>query len=169
LELFGSYLTFWFVLGFILLIIEFLTPGVVALFFGLGAWVVLLILAFAPIPVWAQWLVFSVSSIVFLVLLRKHVIRWFATFKSSKKDSLSEPMVARRYLGQEVDVLEDILPGRPGPVELNGTRWMAKTDVGLSKGDRARIVALEELTFRIEPISSPPTSLEKTEQSPQNP
>jgi membrane protein implicated in regulation of membrane protease activity len=152
-EIFGNNLAFWFVLGLALLIIEVLTPGIVALFFGLGAWLVLLVLAFVDIPHWAQWALFSVSSIVFLIVLRKHVIKFFAGLKQSKKDSLSEPMVAKRYLGQEVDVLEDIVPGRLGTIELNGTRWQARTKIELKKGDRARIVGMEDLIFLVEPLT----------------
>ena len=155
MELFDSVLIFWFVLGLVLLVIEVMTPGVIALFFGLGAWVVLLVAAAADVPAWGQWTIFCVSSVVFLAVLRKHVIRWFAGFKTSKKNSLSEPMVAGRYIGQEVDVLEDIVPGRPGAVEFNGTRWQAKAKAGLLKGDRARIVGLEELAFWIEPLAPP--------------
>ncbi|MDR2200346.1 MAG: NfeD family protein [Deltaproteobacteria bacterium] len=151
--IFESDLSFWFVLGLALLIFEVATPGVVALFFGLGAWLVLIVRIFLPLPVWSQWALFSVSSVVFLILLRKHVITLFNSFKTTKKDSLSEPMVARRYLGQEVDVLEDIQPGRPGAVELNGTRWQARTRVPLAKGARARIIELEELMFWIEPLN----------------
>jgi membrane protein implicated in regulation of membrane protease activity len=170
LGIFESNLVFWFVMGLVLLVIEVLTPGLFALFFGLGAWLVLLVLAFLPIPVWAQWAIFSVSSIMFLALLRKHVIAFFASLKASRKDSLSEPMVARRYIGQEVDVVEDILPGRRGQVELNGTRWQAKTLTALSKGDRARVVELEELVFLVEPLDAvhdaPPVEEPSPEGSP---
>jgi membrane protein implicated in regulation of membrane protease activity len=145
-------LLFWFILGLAFLVIEVLTPGVMALFFGLGAWLVLLALALFDLPVWGQWALFSVSSILFLAFLRKHVIKRFSARKQSKKDSLEEPMVASRYLGQEVDVITGVLPGRPGQVELNGTLWQAKSPLALERGSRARIVGLEGLTFLIEPL-----------------
>jgi membrane protein implicated in regulation of membrane protease activity len=152
LELFGNYIVFWFVLGLVLLVFEVLTPGIITLFFGLGAWLVMLVLAIVDIPTWFQWALFSVSSLLSLMFLRKHVIKWFQGRKAAKKDSLSELMVAERYIGQEVDVLDDINPTRPGPVEFNGTLWQAKTKVPLAKGDRARIVGMEDLVFIVEPI-----------------
>jgi membrane protein implicated in regulation of membrane protease activity len=146
---------FWFILGFVLLIMEIATPGVFFVFFGLGAWCVLLLTALLPIPPWAQWALFAVVSVTCLVLLRRHVIAFLASRKAPKTDSLSEPMVAERYLGQEVDVLADMPPGRPGTVEFNGTRWQAKCPFPLNEGDRARIVDLEGLTFLVEPLAAP--------------
>ncbi|MDR2612845.1 MAG: NfeD family protein [Deltaproteobacteria bacterium] len=150
--LFGSEPLFWFALGLFLLILEVTTPGVFFVFFGLGAWTVLLVSLFLPfLPRWAEWALFAAVSVASLVLLRRHLIVFLASRKPPKTDSLSEPMVAERYLGQEVDVIEDIQPGRPGTVEFNGTRWQARCAEALKAGDRARIVDLDGLTFKLEP------------------
>jgi membrane protein implicated in regulation of membrane protease activity len=150
---FESDVLFWFVLGFALFIMELVTPGVFFVFFGLGAWAAMLV-NLTPIPLapWAQWALFAVVSVASLVLLRRHLIVFLAARKVSKVDSLSEPMVADRYLGQEVEVLAAISPGRPGTVEFNGTRWQAKSRTALAVGDRARSLDLDGLTFMIEPV-----------------
>jgi membrane protein implicated in regulation of membrane protease activity len=152
MEYLGTGKLFWFVMGFVLLIMEILTPGVFFLFFGVGAWVVLLILAFLPLATWLQWVVFIVTSIFFLIFLREHVVKLFAQKSAPKTDSLSEPMVSERYLGKDVDVITDIVPGRTGTVEFNGTHWQGKSDTPITKGSRARIIKMDELTLVLEPL-----------------
>jgi membrane protein implicated in regulation of membrane protease activity len=139
-------------MGFTLFVLEIATPGVFFLFFGLGAWCVLLLNAIVPIPPWAQWALFAIVSVAALVLLRRHLILFLASRKAAKTDSLSEPMVAERYLGQEVDVVAEVAPGRPGTVEFNGTRWQARCGAPLKEGDRARILDLDGLTLLVEPL-----------------
>ncbi|MDR3155356.1 MAG: NfeD family protein [Deltaproteobacteria bacterium] len=147
---------FWLIAGFVLFVLEAVTPGAFFLgFFGLGAWFVLLLTAFLPLPVWAQWAFFSAVSVVSLVLLRKRLILFLAARKAPKTDSLSEPMVADRYLGKEVQVVSAVIPGRTGTVEFDGTHWQAKSGVALREGDRARIRGLEGLAFLLEPLEAP--------------
>jgi membrane protein implicated in regulation of membrane protease activity len=143
---------FWFALGVVLIVLEIITPGVFFLFFGLGAWFVFLLNFAVPVTPWAQWALFAAVSVISLVLLRRHVIAYLASRKVPKTDSLSEPMVSERYLGQEVDLVTDLGPGRPGTVEFNGTLWQAKCASPLKKGDRARIADLDGLTFQLEPL-----------------
>jgi membrane protein implicated in regulation of membrane protease activity len=153
MEYFGDGKTFWFVLGFVFMILEIVTPGVFFLFFGLGAWLTLVIFAIFPgCPVWFLWVIFIVTSVASLVLLRQKVVILLAQRKVRKTDSLSEPMVAERFIGKEVEVLADILPGKPGTVEFNGTRWQAKSDAPLNTGARAKVIAVDDLTLVVSPL-----------------
>ena len=156
MELFGSYKLFWFGLGLLLLILEVLTPVIVFLFFGLGAWVVLLTLVVLPTPPAVQWGVFIVVSVVALLTLRKHVTRLFAKKDGGgRADSLKEPMVADSYLGRVVEVIGDIAPDRPGLVELNGTNWRASSQTPVPKGAMVRVKEVMDLTLVVEPVSGP--------------
>ena len=152
MEYLGAGKLFWFVVGFVLFILEILTPGVFFIFFCMRAWAVLLLTAVFPLPTWLQWAAFSVVSVLSLVFLRKHVIKLLARREVGKTDSLSEPMVADRYIGKEVDVILDIFPGKPGAVEFNGTQWQARSDSSLNTGARARIVLVEDLTMVVAPL-----------------
>jgi membrane protein implicated in regulation of membrane protease activity len=152
--LFGSSAVFWFVVGFVFLILEMATPGIVFVFFGLGAWLVLVLILIFPLfsPVF-QFLVFIVSSFIFLFALRRHLKALFYKDKDRKKvDSLSERMVANNYLEREVDVVEDITPGHPGKIELNGTNWTAKSAEPLTVGQRAKVVDIADLVVTVEKI-----------------
>jgi membrane protein implicated in regulation of membrane protease activity len=150
----GSYKLFWFVLGLALLILEVATPGVlVFVFFGVGAWVVMLCLVVLPLPPAIQWGAFIAVSVALLVLLRRHLAGLFNKRSAQGRgDSLQEPMVAGSYLGRVVEVVEDVAPGRPGLVELNGTNWRAESAAGVSKGARARILEVRDLTLWVEPL-----------------
>jgi membrane protein implicated in regulation of membrane protease activity len=153
MELLGSYKIFWFALGMAFLILEVLTPGVVFLFFGLGAWVVMAILLVASIPAGAQWGVFIVVSVLALITLRRHVARLFAKKEAGgRADSLKEPMVAASYIGRVVEVVGDIGPDRPGLVELNGTNWQARAPVAIPKGSMVRVVEVRDLALTVEPL-----------------
>lgn len=152
MELFATTKLFWFVLGFIFLILEIMTPGIVFLFFGLGAWVVLLLSLFIPMPSSVQWAVFILVSVVTLATLRKQVTRLFSKGSAGRVDSLKEPMVADSYIGRVIDVIDDITPERPGMVELNGTNWRASSQFAIPKGARARIKEVRDLTLEVEPL-----------------
>ena len=63
----------WFLIGLILILLEFGIPGVITVFFGIGAWLVALLCLLFNIPLNLQIIVFIIGSIIPLILLRK----WF--------------------------------------------------------------------------------------------
>jgi membrane protein implicated in regulation of membrane protease activity len=154
MEFSGGGNLFWFVVGFIFLILEISTPGIVFGFFGLGAWVVLAVNYIFPLPIVMQWLIFIISSSIFLGLLRKHIKAFLAKREPKVTDSLSEPMVADQYLGREVEVIKEIEPGRPGLAELNGTNWQARSQKAIPAGSYASILEVDGLTLWLEPIEA---------------
>jgi membrane protein implicated in regulation of membrane protease activity len=156
MTIFGSYVLFWFLLGFMFLILEVLTPGIVFVFFGLGAWLVMGVVYFLPhLGSPFQFLIFTVSSVIFLIMLRRHISDIFRRDrKEDPTDSLSESMFAENFLGKEVDVIKEIFPGRPGLVELNGTNWTAKSDQPLATGDRAVVINVANLEVMVKKLGS---------------
>lgn len=135
----------WVLAGFILLGLEILTPGgFYVLFFGVGA-VVVGVLAGLGVagPPWAEWLIFSVVSIVSLAFFRGRLVRMMDTLTSTEAiDSLeSETAVA----------LEDLAPSAFGKAELRGTSWNAQNvdNYRIPRGARCRVVRVDGLTLRI--------------------
>lgn len=111
----------WVLGGLALLGLEALLPGgIVLVFFGVAG---LLVGALVAVgmggPLWFQWLLFSVVSIVSLLTLRSPILRRMnkGTEESEKIDTL---------LGQQVLALEDIAPGGEGKAELRGSGWTAQ-------------------------------------------
>ena len=64
----------WFLVGLGLVLMEFMIPGTITVFFGFGAWIAALTtwLGFTSSLAW-QLIVFSVSSVLLLLLLRRRL------------------------------------------------------------------------------------------------
>ena len=136
----------WMVLGLVLLVLEVLTPGgFFAFFFGIAA---LLVGALDGLgvggPDWLQWLLFSVLSIVSLLLFRGPLLAKIKSWgrKTSDVDTL---------VGEVATLLEDLPPGATGKVELRGTAWSAQNgdEQSLHKGQRCRVQRVDGLTLWI--------------------
>jgi inner membrane protein len=136
----------WVVLGLILAGLELASPGgFFIIFFGAGAIVVgLLALAGLSDPLWLQWLLFSIVSIVSLLLFRDPLLRRLRA---------NEPGVVVDALTSDIaTAIEDIAPGAIGRAELRGAAWSAK-NVGattLRKGERCRVASVEGLMLHIQ-------------------
>lgn len=137
----------WLAGGLLLLVVELVTPsGFFVMFFGLGALTVgVLTRLDAAGPAWAQWLLFTVASIFFLLLFRK---RFQKTFERSRPVKAVDTMI-----GEMAMPGERMLPGAIGRVELRGTMWTARNDSDqiLDAGQRCRVARVDELLLGILP------------------
>ena len=139
--------TLWMILGVVLLILEFIVPGLLLLFFGVGAILTAVIRLWIPIDINAQILVFMISSVVLLVTLRK----------------LLKPLMSGGMLGQVPDVdtynglsarvTVAIDPPRPGKVEFNGSEWSARAAHPSSADTQVTIVHRDNLTLVVTPAT----------------
>jgi hypothetical protein len=132
----------WVLGGLVLLVAEVTTPGgFFAVFFGAGAILVGAVKALGwDGPAWAEWLVFTVLSLVSLALFRKPLMRHF---------NLSGGKPVDRMEGETAVVTEDVAPGGVGKAEMRGASWTARTagDAALAKGRRCRVERVEGLTL----------------------
>jgi inner membrane protein len=108
----------WVVLGLVLMAAEIFTTGIFLIFFGVGA-VIVGILVWAGVggPLWMEWLLFSVISIVSLILFRKPLMR---------KAKLNESIALDTMIGEKARALEAIAPNAKGRAELRGSAWSAR-------------------------------------------
>ena len=132
----------WVLGGLVFLVAEVTTPGgFFAVFFGAGAILVGVLKGLGwDGPAWAEWLVFTVLSLVSLALFRKPLMRHFR---------LSSGRPVDRLEGETAVVVEDVLPGGVGKAEMRGAAWNARTagDAALAKGRRCRVERVEGLTL----------------------
>jgi len=132
----------WVLGGLVLLVAEVTTPGgFFAVFFGAGAILVGVRKAVGwDGPAWAEWLVFTVLSVVSLGLFRKPLMRHF---------KLSAGRPVDRLEGEAAVVTEAVAPGGVGKAEMRGTPWTARTTgaAALSPGQRCRVERVEGLTL----------------------
>lgn len=135
----------WFLIGLGLLLLELVLPGLVILFFGLGAWITALVCAITDINLNWQILIFLVASLLGLVLLRKYLKkRFFSKRDEEIQDQLEE------FIGREAKAIDEFKNGT-GKVEFKGTRWTAHSDAPVSKGQWVTIQSKDSLTLNVKP------------------
>ena len=132
----------WVLGGLVLLVAEVTTPGgFFAVFFGASA---ILVGATKGLgwsgPAWAEWLLFSVFSVVSLALFRKPLMRRFNLIPGKPVDRLE---------GEAAVVQEEVPPGGVGKAEMRGSSWSARTAgaLVLKPGQRCRVEKVEGLTL----------------------
>lgn len=147
--MFGFSLTpalIWAVVGLLLLIAELATVSFILCFIGLGA----LIVAFTT---WigitssfsSQLVVFSVSSLLLLLLLRKTAKKLFAGHADMPPD----------YAGEKVKVIKEIPAGGEGAIQYRGSDWIAFSDTArvIPEGTVVQIEAIEGIRVRVKPVA----------------
>lgn len=139
----------WFCCGVVLILLEFAVPGVILVFFGLGA-VFTSILSWAGIlsGVTGQLVVFLVSSLALLFGLRRYASRFFKGDSTEENDD--------EYTGKIARVSRDVLPDTlDGKVFFEGTNWKAVSSVKITRGSSVRITGKKNITLIVEPVQSP--------------
>ena len=132
----------WAIVGIGLMISEFVVPGLILFFFGLGALFTALLTLLIPMSLTVQLIVFTVASLVFLFGLRRLIKPIFVGRTSDSEDGLSEGMA-----GQEAKVTETIEPGAAGKVLLNGTAWKAEAEETLAVDQTVVVTGQKSLTL----------------------
>jgi membrane protein implicated in regulation of membrane protease activity len=135
----------WALLGLVLGLLELATPGgFFILFFAIGAMLVSLLSLFGIAgPLWVQWILFGVFSIVTLFFFRDPLVRRMrAAERIGPIDQLTSDIAV---------VKEDIAPGAIGRAELRGSAWSAlNVGVGmLHRGQRCAVRKVDGLTLHI--------------------
>jgi membrane protein implicated in regulation of membrane protease activity len=138
----------WIAIGMVLAALEMAGPGgFFILFFGIGAlFVGLLSVAGLAGPLWLQWLLFSVISVVSLLFFRRPLLAWMRRQEPS-------PASVDRLEGEVAVVTEDIPPGAVGRAELRGSTWSAR-NVGattLARGQRCVVVRVDGFMLALVP------------------
>jgi inner membrane protein len=135
---------FWFLLGFVLLIAELVLPGIIIMFFGVGAWITALTTWIGLTESMAsQNIVFGTSSVVLLFVLRKRFAKIFVG--NSTNDSIED-----EYTGKEALVLSAI-DTQQGKIEVKGSEWNARSADPIAAKTWVIIERREGLTFHVRP------------------
>ncbi|HAM09997.1 MAG: hypothetical protein A2X05_17700 [Bacteroidetes bacterium GWE2_41_25] len=139
---------FWFILGLILFLLELVLPGFFIFFFGLGAWITALICLIGEPSTNLQMVIFAITSVLTLVLLRKIIQKKF--FDS--KDNMSEK-IEDEFTGNEALALTDLNSVTDGKVEFKGTTWKAESESEIKEGQRVIIVEKDNFKLKVKPIN----------------
>ncbi len=141
----GDMVIFWLAAMIILIIVEAIVPGLVSIWFALGA-LAALICALLGAPVWLQILCFLVVSVVTLILT-KPLVRKYQTGKIQATN-------ADTVIGRECVVIEEVnnVLGT-GAVTVDGKTWTARNQDEKSisgVGEVKKVVKIEGVKLIIE-------------------
>ena len=138
----------WFLFGLVVMLGEIITPGFVLIFFGMGAWIISLLLWLGvPISFTSQLFIFLIVSVLLLVVFRKYGKKYF-------QGKVSRPDVAGSIddiRGEKATALSDIQPLIGGKVEFHGTVWNAEAEVAIAKGASVEVLERNNLTLKVKP------------------
>ena len=135
----------WLVAMVILLVVEAMVPGLISIWFAIGA-LAALISALFHAPVWLQLVWFFAISILTLVLTRPFVKKYV--------NSRVTPTNADVVIGKDAVVTEriDNLHAQ-GAVMLDGKVWTARTEkeqVTVEAGETVRVLRIEGVKLIVE-------------------
>jgi len=139
----------WLLIGILLILSEFLMPGLLIIFFGFGACVVGIICFFADISINTQLIIFISTSVVSLLLLRKYLKNIFVGHVTDKQDA-GENLA--EYIGKKVIVKKTIDPDLGGKVEFHGTDWQARAETEIPEGTVVEIIGKDNLILKVRPV-----------------
>lgn len=137
----------WFIIGLVLLILEFILPGVVIIFFGIGAWVTTIFILIFGISLNYQLVVFISTSLLSLALLRKFIKTLIYNRKGSDLESILE-----EFIGKTAVVQSEIKLGSQGKIEFKGSNWEAVSDQEIKKGEVVKIISKDSIVMKVERI-----------------
>jgi inner membrane protein len=133
----------WFIIGFILFLLEFAVPGLILLFFAIGAWVVAILSLFWDISINTQIVVFITSSLLSVLFFRKWVKRIISSQKGSSE------IMEDEFIGKIAKAETNIAPGLNGKVAFKGTSWDACSDDMIYKGENVVVVGNESIILKV--------------------
>lgn len=137
----------WFLIGLVLIILELFVPGLVLIFFGVGAWITAGVCLFTDIGINTQLFVFLINSLASLALLRKALKKRYMDRKSPDGELEDE------YIGQEAVAITTFGIGEVGKVTFKGTNWEAISQQAVTTGQRLRITGYKSIRLFVEPLS----------------
>ncbi len=138
----------WFIIGLALLLLEFALPGLIIMFFGIGAWIVGLTLLFADVSLNTQLVIFMASSTVSVLLLRNWLKKRLMGAKKSNE------VVDDDFIGKTAKATTPIMPGQNGKVFFKGSAWSAKSDDVIEQGENVLITGNESIILIVKSIKS---------------
>jgi len=140
----------WLGSGIFLMAIEFLVPGLVMVFVGLGPLTVVFGMHFGYIDgILQQFITYFISSIIYLLTLRFLVLRFVPSV--TRKENIDED---EEVIGSIVELVADINSGEFGRVEHSGSTWQARAegDQTILKGEQVKIIGRDNITWIVQKI-----------------
>ena len=147
MDFISNYPIIWCLIGLAFFLFEFLFPGFIVLFFGVGAWITAICTLLFDLGLNTQLVVFIGTSILSLIFLRKYFKRIFVG-----KDEKAIDEVLEEFVGKTVIAESDFGKGRKGKVTFKGTIWGALSETDIKKGDHLKIIGKESIVLKVKAL-----------------
>jgi inner membrane protein len=134
----------WILIGVWLILSEFALPGVIAVFFGMAALLVgLLLFLNVPLDLPGQIFLFGVLGVALLLVARRRFTPWLKG-KSETGGVGSEVLPVGTRATAQADFVQGL-----GVVILNGVRWNAESQDAIRAGDPVWLTGRQGLILRV--------------------
>jgi inner membrane protein len=141
----------WFLLGIGLAFLELFLPGFILLFFGIGCLITAGALLIWDLTLNQQILLFILSSVTFLLLLRSRLKTVFRGASSDKQSDDFDDFPR----GLRVPVIKTITPAEYGRIQYRGSPWYAAAGETIEEGNTVEIVSFADESrqvFLVRPV-----------------
>ncbi|MBW1768438.1 MAG: NfeD family protein [Deltaproteobacteria bacterium] len=141
----------WFLVGVAFLIAELIMPAFILIFFTVGCWIAALVVWAIDIELTKQILVFLVSSLFLLFILRKYSLK---IFRGKTQDEIDDHYSDSK-IGKTAIVTKKITPNKFGEIKVMGSFWRATANDEIEEGSSVLIEEKESedgLTLRVKPV-----------------
>lgn len=138
----------WFVAGILMLVLEFVVPGLIIFFFGAGAILTAIVCMLFDIPVGLQIAIFAATSLLSLIFLRNRFTKIFhgKVGGEQREDDFDE------FIGKKCSVIVPISPNIQGKVEFRGTNWKAESEEHIGEGETVEIIDKDNITLKVKKV-----------------
>ncbi len=133
----------WIIAGFVLVLMELFAPGFILVFVGMSALITGVGIWFGmPSTGAVPWLVFSVLTILQIVLLRRYCQRWF---RGETVEGGDPAGLDGDFVGRTADVLSGFQQSDSegkrfsGRISYRGSQWDATSEEPFQPGQRVTI------------------------------
>ena len=137
----------WFLLGVVFFVTELILPSFILFFLGIGAWCTASVLALTDVSLTVQMIIFLISSLVTLILLRSWLRSVFLGDSNEEDDSVNVDSAPSTGI-----VTEAIVPPGRGRVKYGGSFWQATADELIPVDTVVQILERKNLIVQVRPL-----------------
>tara|TARA_R110002049_G_scaffold125972_3_gene281611 strand:+ start:1189 stop:1635 length:447 start_codon:yes stop_codon:yes gene_type:complete len=130
----------WFIVGLVLLLLEFIFPGLVLIFFGIGAWITSILAYLFDLNIDTQLVIFIISSLISLAALRKLLKEKYMDVGNDEQNHLAED-----FVGKQATAISSFKAGERGKVEFRGSNWEATSNADIEEGQSVIITGIDSI------------------------
>ena len=131
----------WLIVGALLVLAEFVVPGFIIIFFGMGCLLTGLLMFLFPMPEWLQLLVFISTSVILLLTVRKYMPNIFG----GRERRRELPDESLEFAGEPAVVASDIPANGRGKVTFHGSVWEATSETAHAAGENVTVCRRDNL------------------------